>query len=453
MLRNRFSINLGIRVILITATGLLLTIVYTQTNRPATTLFLFLMLLYFGWNLFYYVNRTNRQLANFIITLKEKDTSAVFAQQNIERSFRGLTQSFKAITDEIQQNRFEKESERLKLQIVVEQVGVGLISINREGVIEIFNRAAEKLLNTHKITEKRYLDKHFPELGQCIDQLIPGIPTVFKLNVNEKQLQLSLKLSMIRVRNDLIRLISLQDIREELEAKELDTWKRLIRTITHEIMNSITPITTLTTAIKRSFLSVGSLKPSGMITSDNITDALQSVNIIEDRSKGLIHFVERYKQLTRLPAPQLKEIETNELLRKINHLFREELEMRNIAFSFRSSPENLSIMADEDLIEQVLINLVKNATDAIGSKMNGKISLLAYGDHEGSKHLQITDNGQGISPEVMENIFTPFFTTKEKGSGIGLSLARQIMKLHKGNIVVTSVPGKETVFTLQFHHG
>jgi two-component system, NtrC family, nitrogen regulation sensor histidine kinase NtrY len=451
MVRNRFSINLGIRVILITFISLLLTIVYTQTNRPATTLFLFLMLIYTGWNLFYYVNRTNRQLANFIVTLKEKDTSAVFSQQNIERSFRGLTQSFKVITDEIQQNRFEKESERLKLQIVVEQVGVGLISINREGVIEIFNRAAEKLLNTHKITEKRYLDKNFPEMGQCIDQLIPGIPTVFKLNVNDNQLQLSLKLSMIRIQNDLIRLISLQDIREELEAKELDTWKRLIRTITHEIMNSITPITTLTTAIKRSFLSAGSLKPSAMITSENIADALQSVGIIEDRSKGLIHFVERYKQLTRLPAPQLKEIKTEELLRKINHLFKEEMVMRGIAFSCHSNPVNLSIIADEDLIEQVLINLVKNAIDAIGLKKNGKISLLAYDDIEGNKHLQVTDNGQGIPPEVMENLFTPFFTTKEKGSGIGLSLARQIMKLHKGIITVNASSGKETVFTLQFH--
>ncbi|MBN2347608.1 MAG: ATP-binding protein [Bacteroidales bacterium] len=446
---NRFYLNIIFRIILISANSFLFILVVTETNRPATTLFLGLLLILQTGNLIYYVNRINRQLANFIITLKEKDTSVVFLQKNIEKNFRGVSQSFQKIISEIQDSRIEKEKEQQKIKILVEHLGIGLMAINEIGKIEIFNRAASELLQIHPIHNLSELEKPYPELCKKIDTLKPGKPILYSINVKNKTLQLSIKTSLIKTENSYIKIISLQNIREELEAKELDSWKKLIRVITHEIMNTLTPVTTLTTAIRRNLSNNKTPKLVAEIEEKNINDTLKSAEIIEERSKGLISFIDRYRSITRLPEPKITTVFMKKVFTTLEDLFKKELEKNSINFTYSLNNENFTIEADQRLLEQVLINLVKNSLESLKNKKRGTIHLTALKENSTPK-IKVTDNGIGISHEALDSIFVPFFTTKENGDGIGLSLAREIMRMHGGSITAISEPGKQTEFTLTF---
>jgi signal transduction histidine kinase len=252
---------------------------------------------------------------------------------------------------------------------------------------------------------------------------------------------------MVKFDNRVIRLISFQNIRPELEAGELDAWRKLMRIQRHEIINSITPITTLTTAIKRCFMQGRARKELNDVTVENIDDALSSVAVIEDRSLGLLDFVERFRSLTDLPVPKIAKTPFRNLTDPLLALFSRELKDRKIGFKVAIEPENLVVSADEKLLEQVLINVLKNALEAIRSP-GGEIMLRAYTDRQYHVVIEIADNGIGIEEAALESVFIPSYTTKENGSGIGLSLSRQIIQLHGGTITVRSQPGVSTVFVI-----
>ncbi len=232
-----------------------------------------------------------------------------------------------------------------------------------------------------------------------------------------------------------------------MEAGELDAWRKLIRIQRHEIINSITPITTLTTAIKRRFKTGEERKSLQEITDEHVEDALKSVEVIEDRSLGLIDFVERFRSLTDIPILKIEEFLLMKIAEHVTILFSRELNNRNIHLKADIKPENMLLTADEKLLEQVLINLVKNSLEAVHSH-RGEIIIKAYKNSQKSCIIQVIDNGIGIDKEAIESVFVPSYTTKENGSGIGLSITRQIVQLHNGTINVKSAPGIETVFEI-----
>jgi two-component system nitrogen regulation sensor histidine kinase NtrY len=447
MLKNLFAINIFIRVILISLNSLAFIFILTETNRPATTIFLGLLLIYITYNLVYYVNRTNRELANFLIYLKESDTSLVLKSENLDRTFKGLRQSFKEITDELKETRIEREIEQRYIETVFEHVGIGLISFDEQGRIERINKAAKNLLNITHAANISELDKVHPGLAEKIKSQQPGIQSLHKIKINNEIFQIAIKSTITVIENKRIKIISLQDIRNELEEKELDSWKKLISTLTHEIMNSITPITTLTVAIKRCFKQNGNIKSPENISIENIKDAIDSTNIIEERSKGLISFVDKYRSITKLPLPKPSNVSVLSLFDNLEMLFKETFELKNIKFKKEINPENIQITADKKLMEQVLINLIKNSLDAMKDYKKGLIIFRAF-EENNNVNIQIIDNGPGIPDDILENIFTPFYTTKEKGTGIGLSISRQIIRMHKGKIYIRSVPDKETIATI-----
>jgi signal transduction histidine kinase len=263
-------------------------------------------------------------------------------------------------------------------------------------------------------------------------------------------LSILVKATELKFESNVLKLVSFQDITNELDKKELDSWKRLIRVLTHEIMNSISPITSLATVISGYFKKRDDETPVPLDKIDHqiITKTLSGLNTIEETGKGLLDFVDKYRSLTSLPKPNLSKFTIDSLFRKCKILMESDIP-NNLKISASVYPEDISIEADYGQVEQILINLIKNAIEAISDKKNGTIHLKAmYSDDD--ILIQVEDNGTGISGDIIEDIFVPFYTTKENGSGIGLSLSKQIMQNHDGTISVNSAIDKGSIFTLKF---
>jgi len=350
----------------------------------------------------------------------------------------------------IQNAKIENERTNHFIQSLVDHVDIGLLSFDNNGKIEIFNRAAQRFLNIQQPKQLSSIEKKNDEIFRIINSIRPGNEILHK-TINDNLLQsILVKATEFRFNNNLIKLVSFQDITSELDKKELDSWQKLIRVLTHEIMNSISPITSLTTVISGYFKKKEDGVPvgPGKIDQQIIAKTLFGLNTIEETGKGLLDFVDKYRSLSSLPKPELGKFTINDLFRKCKLLMESEIS-DNIKITASIYPEDISLVADYAQVEQVLINLIKNAVAAISDKKNGVIQLKAFYSEAGTI-IQVEDNGIGISNDIIEDIFVPFYTTKENGSGIGLSLSKQIMQNHKGTISVISAPNKGAKFTLKF---
>jgi signal transduction histidine kinase len=226
----------------------------------------------------------------------------------------------------------------------------------------------------------------------------------------------------------------------------MEAWQNLIRVLTHEIMNSVTPVASLASTAN----DLLTAQKEGRPQEETLNDVRDAVRTIQKRSQGLLHFVDAYRKLTRIPKPDFQIFPVAELFGRVQSLMRAEMERRSIHFLSQVEPKTLELTADPELIEQVMINLLLNAIQALEGRPDATVGLMARMDERGRVLVQVTDNGPGILDEAQEKIFIPFFTTRQDGSGIGLSLSRQIMRLHRGTISVQSTPNVETVFTLRF---
>jgi nitrogen fixation/metabolism regulation signal transduction histidine kinase len=387
-----------------------------------------------------------RDLSNFLVFLEENDTTLSFSKKRIERSFQGIIAQLDKINTKLQTARLERERQYQYMQTLVKQIDTGIISYDQNGNVGIYNQAARLLLGIRNLKNISELSANFPELSEekLTGKMINS--SAVRIIVNGSEKMLSVKVGILKFDDQWIRLLSLQNIKTELEAGELDAWKKLIRIQRHEIINSLTPISTLTTAIKRRFLTGTERKMAAELTDDQINDALNSVDVIEERSKGLIAFMERFKSITDIPCIKLDTVNLRVLFNSVSTLFQKELHEKGIILVQEIVPEKLTLQGDERLLEQVLINLVKNAVEAIDHD-HGKIQLIAF-QSMNNFIIQVTDNGKGIDRSSLESIFVPSYTTKENGSGIGLSISRQIIQLHKGSIDVRSIPEAETTFEI-----
>jgi signal transduction histidine kinase len=262
--------------------------------------------------------------------------------------------------------------------------------------------------------------------------------------------QLSLKSTSFKAKDNELILLSIQDIRNELDEKELDSWMKLIRVLMHEIMNSIAPITSLSESLCQFYTIGGRQALPEEITEATIQSTLRGLSVIKEQGNGLMLFVESYRKLTRLPKPDRKIFKVEELVTRIQVLYTSLENSDRVKLTISITPRNMELYADENLISQVLINLTKNALQANEANPDGKIQIVAGFNADERPQIRVVDNGPGIPDEILEQVFVPFFTTRENGSGIGLSLSRQIMRLHGGSLQVRSIPEKETVFSMIF---
>ena len=446
---KRFHINCITRVLLLGGTLCLLAYLFFKTNFIAAAIFTILMAVYQIFNLIRYVTRTNRDLTRFLQSIKYSDFSQSFTDNHKDSGFEELHAAFTEVIKEFERAKLEKEEHLRFLQTIVDHVGIGLIAFNPAGEVELLNNAAKKLLKIQRLGNIRDLDAISPRLVRKLFELSPGGNDLVKLQQEDDLLQLSIYATGFVLHQQQLMLVAMQNIQNELEEEEMKSWQNLIRVLTHEIMNSITPIASLSST------AYGLLKdgreceiPESM--NETIDDVRHAVNTIEKRSKGLLTFIENYRELTRIPKPEFKMVKIKDLFERVDHLMKDQFATYSIKFCMKIDPESLEITADPALIEQVLINLCKNALEAVNGVTRPKIELKAGTDGLGNPVIKVIDNGKGITEEVAEKIFIPFFTTKQQGSGIGLSLSRQIMRQHKGTLSVSSTLGQETVFSLRF---
>jgi len=381
--------------------------------------------------------------------MKEKDPSLIYTRKYTDRNFKGLSQKMGFLIREFKENRLEKEVQARYLQTIVDNVSTGIISFDQSGYVHLLNNAARELLNIRQLNMIDELNHCYPELGSRVRLLKPRDQMTEKIVTKEKFHHLSINAAVIRMKGIQNHIITLNDIKYQMEEQEIESWKKLIRVINHEILNSITPIITLTTAIKKRLRRKQDKQTMKDVNKKDINYALASTDIIEERSKGLINFIDRYRKLTKLAPLQLSSVDIKELFQKIQLLFKEEPGMKGVTFKVDCQGTGI-LMADPKMLEQVMINLVKNSMEALENLNNPFIEVGYYVDEEQRKVIRVKDNGVGIDPEAREQIFVPFYTTKEGGSGIGLSLCRQIMRMHKGGISIDSEPGKGTVVKLRF---
>jgi signal transduction histidine kinase len=358
---------------------------------------------------------------------------------------------FNRVIKEFQKIRNEKEEQFYFLQNVIQHIEISMIAYRKNGEVEMFNNATKRLFRKTGLKNIRDLSDQSKELVDALLNLTSGQRLLIKMNDNNEVLQLIIFGKEFKIKDQLIILVSIQNIHKELEEKEIESWQNLIRVLTHEIMNSITPIVSLT-ATANTIINETREKDleKSDILSENLEDIQSAMQTINKRSTGLMHFVETYRSLTRIPKPDFKIFYIKEFLDNIYSLLERDLERQNIQFVLKVFPEDLELVADDQLMEQVLINLIKNSCEALQNVENPKIEIDVKLSDRGRLVVEVSDNGDGILENVVDKIFIPFFTTKSEGSGIGLSLSRQILKLHGGTISVNSQPNEGTTMILRF---
>jgi signal transduction histidine kinase len=397
--------------------------------------------------LIHYVERTNRDLTRFLQAIRYEDFSQSFSLgTGLGSTYTDLKEAFNEVLDAFRKTRADKEEHFQYLHTVVQHIGIGLVCFAADGRVELINTAALRLLRKPHIRDIRELESFSKPLVDVLLRFRSGEKTLVKVEDDDELLQLVVYATELRMRGETFTLASVQNIQSELEEQEMEAWQKLIRVLTHEIMNSITPISSLASTVRGLIPEKG----SGEYEFEALSDVHLALETIQSRSQGLLHFVETYRELTRIPKPDFRIFPVFELFSHIGQLMKADLDEKNIEFQSAIAPETLELMADPDLVEQVLINLLRNAAQALNGRENGRIDLTAQLDRRGRVVIRVRDNGPGILADVQERIFIPFFTTKRDGSGIGLSLSRQIMRVHRGTISVQSKLNEETVFTLRF---
>ena len=452
MVLNKFFFNVLLRVTVILLSCVVLGIVLQHLDRGYyyTLAGIIFLILLQAWLLVNEVNKTNADLEKFFSSVQDHDSSVRFSEEAKNTSFNKLHDSMNHLNRIIQNANIENKRTSHFLQNLVDHVDIGLLSFDNQGNIEICNRAAKRYLNGQQPRELSTLKTKNDEIYRIIKSIKPGHEILHKTLIDNLLQSILIKAIEFKFDNNVIKLVSFQDITNELDKKELDSWQKLIRVLTHEIMNSISPITSLTSVISGYFKRKDDENPVPPEKIDHqiIAKTLFGLNTIEETGKGLLDFVDKYRSLTSLPRPDFSKFSVNDLFRKCKLLMESGIS-NNIIIHTSVYPEDITLVADYAQVEQVLINLIKNAVDAVSDLKNGVIQLKAFFGEEGTL-IQVEDNGIGISDDIMEDIFVPFYTTKENGSGIGLSLSKQIMRNHKGTISVNSAPNKGATFTLKF---
>lgn len=450
MIYQRFRSICALRVLLLSATIAALFYLMFRTSLFATMVIVAAIVIYQIFSMMHYVEKTNRDLTRFLLSIQHADFSQSFTGGGLGSSFDDLKAAFTRVTDEFRRARAEKEEHFRYLQTVVQHVGIGLLAFKYDGAVDLINNSAKRLLKVPYLKNIAGLEPLSPALVNVLRQLKAGEKTLVKIDDHEGVLQLAVYATEFKMRDETFTLVSLQNIQSELEEKEMEAWQNLIRVLTHEIMNSVTPISSLASSVNDLLQARKDQDAEFSINKETIADVRSAAQTIQKRSEGLLHFVDSYRNLTRIPKPNFQVFPVKSLFQQVQQLMATSVLNNGIALRAQIESDSLELTADPELIEQVLINLLLNAMQAVQDQPQARIDLKARLDERGKIIIQVRDNGPGIIAEAREKIFIPFFTTKKGGSGIGLSLSRQIMRLHRGTISVSSEPNVETVFTLRF---
>ena len=448
MVYKRFSFQIILRVISLTLSICLLAWLLTGTQLIITTLMLALIITGQIISMISYVRKSNQQMARFLLALEHNDFTHRPSFKNAGISWKELYDACDLIMRKMEQLRAAKEEKHLFLQIITEQAGVGLLCFNEKGEISLYNTEAQRIIGMPYLHNISGLDKISEGLATQLSTIQASERTLVKIIRESSLLQLAVKASRIKTADGESTLLCFQHIGEELEEQEITAWQKLISVLTHEVMNTITPVISLAGTARLILKGIDRRQP---INEEQWIDLADALETIEQRSKGMLGFVSAYRKMNKVRVPELQEINLKESFRNMEQLNRNKLRDKSITFSTEVYPESLKIFADPDLLDQVLINLIGNAVDAVEGISDARIQLIARQDSAMTTLISVADNGIGIPEAIADKIFVPFFSTKAQGSGIGLSLSKQIMMAHGGDINA----GRQnamTYFTLRFRN-
>ncbi|TAG56586.1 MAG: ATP-binding protein [Cytophagales bacterium] len=402
--------------------------------------------------LFHFLNKTQQSILNFLSAIQYDDFSVNYPTKMHTGFTKKLHEHYNNVIVKFRALRTEKESNLQFYQTFIHQIDFGIVAFNTLGEIKIINNAAQRLLKTYHSKNISSIAISEPILFEILHKITPYQKKLVKISLNSEQVSVSISAIEIISKGEKIKLISIQNIQQALEENEMEVWQNMIKVLTHEIMNSLTPITSLAATVademnQKNIIYLNENEVSEVSSNDMIL----ALTTIKKRSEGLLHFIEDFRNLTQIPTPKpqlffLKLFFDNLLL-----LFKNEIENKKIVIHTILSSENIKLFADEMLIEQVMINVLKNALESfILSKHENKIEIKAFYNAESKIEICVFDNGMGINPEILQKIYTPFYSTKKSGTGIGLSISKQIMRLHNGNIKISSEINKGTLVRLIF---
>ena len=447
MVYRRFSVFLAIRLVIVGAAIATASWLWLLPGLHGATFLAAGVVAVAAVELWWFVSRTNREVARFLDAARYADYSQRFTLEDLGTGFGELGDTFTDILDRMFEQRSDVETELRRLRVLIDHIPVPLMTIHSDGSLVLQNNAARRLFGTAAVTRVNDLRQFGVSFHDAVAEAIPGERRLVTFTVDGVEYRLTLATSENIVKGESSRLISLQDIQTELDESQAQAWQDLVRVLTHEIMNSITPVTSLAgTAVDL----VDEIRARSGASDADFDDLHDAVATIARRSDSLMQFVESYRQITRLSPPEKKRILLSEMFDAVRLLAEAEWPACTSILTLQIEPEGLDVYADRDLLEPVLLNLLRNAWQANADLAEPHIVLRGYLNPRGNINIEVADNGPGVPQELMRKIFVPFFTTKEKGSGVGLALARQVMTAHGGFVRVDNDDGGGARFTLTF---
>ena len=450
MIFKTFGLFLFARLAIV---GASMTVVVWLLLRPgyhSSTLIAATILVLLTAELWRFVSRTNREIARFLDAARYADYSQRFDFENDGAGFRALGRAFTEILDRMRERRADHELEVRRLRALIEHIPVPLLTLHTDEAITLQNNAARRLFGAEHVTHLRDLRRFGFKFAESIATAVPGHRQLVTFSVENIEYHLTLATTEIIIAGNSERLISLQDIQTELDATQARAWEDLVRVLTHEIMNSITPVTSLAKTAVDVVDDVIRRDKDGLALGEDLEDLRDAVETVARRSDSLTQFVDSYRQISRLAPPEKKRIPLAEMFETIGKLAKAEWPDRGVDFSWDVQPSGLDVQADRDLLEPVLLNLLRNAWQVTAGIDNAAIGLTARLNRRSNVVIEVADNGPGVPDSIAQKIFVPFFTTKEGGSGVGLALARQVMIAHGGFIRLSKNDSGGATFSLTF---
>lgn len=451
MFYQRFTFKLILKLLLINGVALLLAYLILKTQLWFTIAGVTVILIICLLSLYNYINQIKADIKRFIIAIKTRDHTLNFKNKSTTGSFPDLYSSFDELIKTHKNIQLEQDAMFQLIKTILQQVPVGVIVVKENedpagnSEIAFFNEAAASLLQVPAYKYWHRLAQHLPFFTDEVDQIRKGGKRFLELKIQDKLTQLSTEVIPLNLYGSNYIIVSFQNIKDEIEQKEIEAWNRLIGVISHEILNSITPISSLSDTVNSMIAN------KDFLDKEDLEDLKPAVQTIKRRSEGLLDFVKDYRLIAELPTPILDTHSIGEILQHIHLLMQPFAAAKNINLVIGQTSSKISVQADLKLIEQALINLVTNSIHALDEISNPLITI-DYRLEQNRLYIEVTDNGKGIEADLAEKIFVPFFTTRKNGSGIGLTITRNIMKMHHGSLEVNSIPHEKTVFSLVFNY-
>jgi two-component system, NtrC family, nitrogen regulation sensor histidine kinase NtrY len=451
MIYKNFRLNILFRVLAIV--GLAVALAYVTAIEPSLFLpiVLVLSLIIAVVNLIVYIERSNKDLTRFLLSLRQGAFTESFRRDRRGKPFEEFSEAMNDIVREFAKLNEEKELYYQYLESLNEKINIAIFSFDVEGKLIMMNPAAKHLIHFPQFSHISDFQKLDQKLAECVASIKPDERIVAKAFLGDEVYQLSVQCKEIILKGRPVKIILLQNLNIELESKEIEAWHQLIRVLTHEIMNSVTPIVSLTDATRQILMDAdGARKDLTRLKADDADDIFSSIDTVNSRSKGLLKFVNSYKEYSKPIELRAADADAIELVTRVVNLLIPEIDNARVKLTVASKSNSIIVRTDSVLMEQVLINLIKNALEELHHQSSGELFISIEKTLQGAARITVEDNGKGIDADVIDKIFIPFYTTKAKGSGIGLAFSRQIMKLHNGTIKVNSIKGRGSRFTIEW---